>query len=170
MPSRLKYIVRAKGVVIMAKTTKKHMSIQDKKDWDALYQYVKNILGYDENQSLSKEMVLRLKGLLNNKFMANNNIADTSNYSYLTVLNTFKFCLPDIQRGLRSNSFQDERHRFNYIMKIVEANLNNVYMRMKNAEKSKRKTETIDTGTATHSGASYQSKTKASSEKLNDLW
>ena len=154
----------------MAKKVKKHMTAQDKKDWDALYQYVKDILGYDENQSLSKEMVLRLKGLLNNKFIANNNIADTSNYSYLTVLNTFKFCLPDIQRGLRNNFFRDERHRFNYIMKIVESNLNNVYMRMKNSEKSKVKTQTIDTGTATHSGASYQPKTETTSKKLNDLW
>lgn len=154
----------------MAKT-KKHMSPQDKIDWENLYEYVRrNVMGYDETQSLSRSMVLRLKGLLNNKFMANNNIADTSDYSYQTVLNTFKFCMPDIQRGLRSNSFKDETHRFNYILKIVENNLNTVYMRMKNAEKSKQKTETMSMETATHTGAEYQQKTSKTSERLSDLW
>ena len=65
-----------KGEVVMART-KKHMSQQDKEDWENLYEYVRhNVLGYDENQSLSRPMVYRLKGLLNNKFMANNNIED----------------------------------------------------------------------------------------------
>ena len=58
-----------KGVDVMAKATKKHMTQQDNIEWDALYQYVRhNVLGYDDNQSLSRSMVLRLKGLLNNKF------------------------------------------------------------------------------------------------------
>lgn len=155
----------------MKKTTKKHLSQEDKLYWEALYEYVrKNIMGYDENQSLSRSMVLRLKGLLNNKFMANNNIDDTANYSYQTVLNTFKFCTLDIQRGLRSNSFRDENHKFNYIIKIVESNLNTVYLRMKNVEKSKQKSETISMETATHSGAEYQTKTVKTSERLKDLW
>lgn len=155
----------------MVRQAKKHMSIQDKKDWDVLYEYVrKNVMGYDETQSLSRSMVLRLKGLLNNKFMANNNIADTSDYSYQTVLTTFKFCMHDIQRGLKSNSFKDEIHRFNYILKIVESNLNTVYMRIKNAEKSKQKTETVSMETATHTGAEYQQRTGKTPKKLSDLW
>lgn len=155
----------------MAKATKKHMSQQDKVEWENLYEYVRhNILGYDENQSLSRNMVLRLKGLLNNKFMANNNIDDTANYSYQTVLNTFKFCMPDIQRGLRSNAFKDENHKFNYVLKIVESNLNTVYLRMKDVEKSKQKSKTISMETITHSGAEYQAKTEKTSERLKDLW
>lgn len=132
----------------MAKTTKKRLSLQEKEDWDELYQYVrKNVMGYDENQSLSRTTVLRLKGLLNNKYMANNNIDDTANYSYKVVLNTFKFCMPDIQKGLKVNNFRDENHKINYIFKIVENNLNTVYMRMKNAEKNKRDISTININT-----------------------
>ena len=152
---------------------KHKMSEQDKKDWDTLYDYVRyNILNYDSNQSLSKAMVLRLKGLLSNKFMENNNIEDTANYSYATILNTFKFCISDIQKGLRSNSFKDEMHKFNYVLKIVESKINDVYMRMKNAEKAKDKTETLDMSTATHdSGAGYQRKTETTSNnKFDDLW
>ena len=52
----------------MARTTRKHMSKQEKADWDELYEYVRTeVMGYDQNQSLSSEMVLRLKGLLSNK-------------------------------------------------------------------------------------------------------
>lgn len=157
----------------MAKITKKHMSTKDKKEWDQLYEYVRsNVMGYDSNQSLSRDMVLRLKGLLSNKFIENNNVEDTANYSYETVLNTFKFCLTDIQKGLRSNSFNDERHKFNYILKIVESNLNNVYVRMKNVEKAKTTTETVDVSVATHTGAKYQRKTQSSSnnKKFDEFW
>ena len=81
---------------------KKKMTEKEKEDWDALYQYVrKNIMNYDDNQALSSKMVLRLKGLLTNKFMENNNIKDTANYSYEAILNTFKFCSPQISRALQ---------------------------------------------------------------------
>ena len=44
----------------MARTTRKHMSKQEKADWDELYEYVRTeVMGYDQNQSLSSEMVLR---------------------------------------------------------------------------------------------------------------
>lgn len=159
----------------MAKTIKKHMSTQDKEDWTALYEYVrKNVMGYDENQSLSRNMVLRLKGILNNKFMANNNIADSANYSYETVLNTFKFCILDIRKVLSSYSFKDENHKFNYILKIVENNLNTVYVKTKNAEKAKEKTEEIIETMAIdnnfNSMTNYQTKTSETSNRLNDLW
>ena len=70
---------------------RKKMTEKEKQDWEALYYHVKNLMGYDENQALSNTMVLRLKGLLTNKFMENNNIQSTANYSYETILNTFKF-------------------------------------------------------------------------------
>ena len=131
----------------MAKTTKKHMSKQDIDDWEKLYEYVKcNVMGYDNNQSLSRNMVLRLKGLANNKFMANNNIKDTADYSYKIILLTFKYCNSSIQRALNNVAFKDEQHKFLYIAKIVENNLNTVYVKMKQKEKieEKIKNETSD--------------------------
>ena len=145
----------------MAKTTQKRMSKQEREKWDELYNYVRHdVMGYDENQSLSRNMVLRLKGLQNNKFMANNNIEDTANYSFEVILNTFKFCKPDIQRGLRSNNFVDESHKWNYVLKIVESNLNNVYIRMKNAQSAKEKTKNMKNDLLSYKGAEYQKKTK----------
>lgn len=156
----------------MARQTQKHMSEQDKKDWDELYEYVKKILGYDENQALSKTMVLRLRGLLSNKFIANNNIEDTSNYSYKVVLNTFKFCTLDIQNRLRNNFFKDESHKFNYILKIIESNLNTVYMKMKSAKKAKDEANSHDISDAVEYVNTFKSNDNSTKKdnKYNDLW
>lgn len=150
----------------------KKMTAQEKADWELLYYYVKNeILSYDENQSLPSNMVLRLKGLLTNKFMENNNIKSTANYSYQTILNTFKFCSPEIRKALKTKSWTSEQHKFNYILKIVENNINNVYLRMLNIEKAKEEARNTTVDTANHAGAEYQKKTKDVTNKLlNDLW
>ena len=57
------------------------MTEEEKNAWDILYHYVKDLLGYDENQALSTAMVLRLKGLMTNKFIENNNIKNYVNDS-----------------------------------------------------------------------------------------
>ena len=150
---------------------KKKMTEKEKQDWESLYYYVKNLLGYDENQALSNTMVLRLKGLLTNKFIENNNIESTANYSYEVILNTFKFCSPTINKALRTNNWSNEMHRFNYVLKIVESNINNVYLRMKNVQKTKEEAENTSVDTVNHIGADYQRKTKEVNNKLlNDLW
>lgn len=150
---------------------RKKLTEEEKKLWEELYYYVKNLLGYDENQALSSTMVLRLKGLLTNKFIENKNIQDGANYSYDVILNTFKFCSPDIQRALRTNRFVDEMHRFNYILKVVESNINNVYLRMKNIQKTKEEAKNAVVDTANHTGADYQKKTREVNNKLlDDLW
>ncbi len=149
---------------------KKKLTEKEKQDWDNLYQYVrKNIMGYDDNQSLSSAMVLRLKGLLTNKFMENNNIESTANYSYETILNTFKFCSPDIYKVLRTNNFKDEMHKFNYVLKIVEKNINDIYIRMRNVEKAKEEAKNTTVEVSSHTGAEFKPKEKKT-DKFSNLW
>ena len=146
------------------------MTEKEKQDWESLYMYVKsNIMGYDENQALSSTMVLRLKGILTNKFIENNNIESTANYSYETILNTFKFCSPDIQKALRTNRFADEQHKFNYILKIVEKNINTIYIKMKNVQKAKEEAKNTVVEMPTHIGAEFKPKEKKE-DKFSDLW
>lgn len=150
---------------------KKKMTEEEKVAWERLYYYVKDLLGYDENQALSSAMVLRLKGLSTNKFMENEKIKSTANYSYEVILNTFKFCSPTINKSLKTNSWENEMHRFNYILKIVESNINNVYLRMKNIQKTKEEAQNATIDMANHIGAEYQRKTKETNNKLlKDLW
>lgn len=149
---------------------RKKMTKEEKIAWDELYTYVKkNIMGYDDDQALSNAMVLRLKGLLTNKFMENNNIQSTANYSYETILNTFKYSYLDIQKALRTNNFKDESHKFNYILKIVEKNINTVYVRMKNAQKAKEEAKNMAIEAPTHTGAEFKPKEKKK-DKFTDLW
>lgn len=149
----------------------KRMTPQDKKEWDELYEYVKlRVMGYEQKQKLSQNMIIRLKGLRYGKGMQNNKIPDAADYSYNLILITFKYCSQDIQNALRSISFNSEESKFAYISKIVEGNLNTVYVRMKNSEKTKEKTKTTDMSVATHEGAKYQKKSVKSSKKFDDLW
>jgi hypothetical protein len=149
---------------------RKKMTEEEKMAWDELYTYVrKNIMGYDDNQALSSTMVLRLKGLLTNKFMENNNIKSTANYSYETILNTFKYSSLDIQRALRTNNFKDEMHKFNYVLKIVEKNINTVYIKMKNAKKAKEEAKNTTIEAPIHTGAEFKPREKKK-DKFTDLW
>lgn len=146
------------------------MTEEEKKAWDELYTYVrKNTMGYDDNQALSSTMVLRLKGLLTNKFIENKNIEASANYSYDTVLNTFKYSSLDIQRAIRTNNFKDEMHKFNYILKIVEKNINTVYMKMKNVEKAKEEARNTAIEAPVHTGVEFKPREKKK-DKFTDLW
>lgn len=149
---------------------RKKMSKEESKDWEELYFYVKdNIMGYDENQALSKNMVLRLKGLLTGKFIENKNIKDNSSYSYKTILATFKYCRSDIEKGFHTKSFQDESHKFNYALVIVEKNINNVYIKMKNIEKAKEEAENTVIETPVYVAAEFKPREKKK-DKFSDLW
>ena len=154
------------------RVTKKPMTPEEIQAWDDLNCYDRDkVMGYDENQALSSQMVLRLKGLLTNKFMENNNIKDTANYSFEVILNTFKYCYADINKVLRTNRFADEQHRFNTVLKIVERNINTVYVKMKNAEKAKEEAKNVTTNITYYDGAEYQRKTEEIPNKLlEDLW
>lgn len=148
---------------------KKKMTEEEKIAWENLYYYVKDLMGYDENQALSSTMVLRLKGLTTNKFIENSKIKSTANYSYETILGAFKFSSLDIQKALRTNRFADEQHKFNYILKIVEKNINTVYMKMKNVEKAKEEAKNTVVDIPTHTGAEFKPKTKKT-DKFSNLW
>lgn len=145
------------------------MTEEEKASWEQLYYYVKNLLGYDENQALSSQMVLRLKGLLTGKFIENKNIQDNAGYSYDIILATFKYCKPDIDKALRTNRFQNEQHKFLYITKIVENNINDVYLRMKNVEKAKEEAKNTTIETSKHTGAEFKPK-ENKKDKFADLW
>lgn len=150
---------------------KKRLSEQEIQEWDDLYQYVKiSVMGYSPDQALPRQWALRLKGMLVNKYMETYSIEDSANYSYVTILNTFKYSMPEIKKAFRSVNFKDENHKFNLVMKIVERNINTVYVREKAVEKAKEKIETLDMSAMEYKGAEYQKKTEKTSNRLDELW
>lgn len=150
----------------------KKMTYEDSQNWKNLYEYVKtNVLGYDEEQLLPQYMTVRLLGLSCGKYIANNKSANNANYSYEVILATFKYCKPSINKALRANMFKDEQHKFNYVLKIIEQNINTVYMKMKNVQKAKEEAKNTTVEVMSHTGAGYQRKTEETTNKLlDDLW
>ena len=150
----------------------KKMTSIEKEQWDKLYQYVKNeILLYDSSQSIPSGLVLRLKGLTKGKYMENRNIDDKADYSYEIVLYTFQICKPSIMRTISNKVFESKSNKFNYICKIVENNINDVYLRVEKVKKIEENIDKLDTNILSHNGGEYQKKTEElRNKRLNELW
>ena len=74
-------------------------------------------------------------------------------------------------KALQTKVFDDEKSKFNYICKIVENNINDVYMRVQKVNKSEENIEMLDTGILSHNGGKYQKKTvEVKNKKLDELW
>ena len=148
------------------------MTSVEKQQWEELYRYVKKeILLYDDSQSIPSSFVLRLKGLTKGKYLENKNIKDKANYSYQIILYTFQICKPSIMNAISNKTFKSEQYKFNYICKIVENNINDVYMRIQKAKKAEENIQSLDTNILSHNGGIYQKKTKElRNKRLNELW
>lgn len=144
------------------------------KEWfDTLYEYVRTtILGYDSNQSLSKNMVLKLKGLSQGKYMANNTTENKANYSYEVIYYTFVWCRQSILRAMQRKTFETEEGKFNYILAIIRNNINDMYLKVENKRQQEEEMSSIlkEQEFSTDKPSGYTKKTKETHPLLNDLW
>lgn len=143
------------------------------KEWIELCEYVKKeILKYDDNMKFPTYLALKLQGLKKGQHIANNNIKTEACYDDYTLLCTFKICKNRILDYLEKNEIKikDEKHRINLIIKIVEPEINDVYIRLKQAKK--REEKIADTSFENHysKGAKYTKKTHDVSEKMKKLF
>ena len=142
----------------------------EKNEFGRLYHYVRQqVMGYT-NKPLTKTMVLRLQGLKNNQYVKNKNTNDSADYSYKLILATFKYCSKDIEKALKTKKFQGEIHKFNYILAIVESNLNTVYNQIRSKENDKETFKNADFSNLSYEGAEYQTKTNGVNDRLKNLW
>ena len=127
-----------------AKPKRKRMTKEEKKQWDELYSYVKELMGYDEKTALDRYFVLRLKGLKEGKFIANNKTKLYGEYTFQEILATFMYCKSEIVKGLTFNDFKDNQHKINYIMFLVELQLNMIRERIRNKVKEEKQIEQVE--------------------------
>jgi len=148
------------------------MTQQEKKDWDELYQYIKTEIFEYTNQALPKYMILRLKGLAEGKFMANKHVKSMAKYEYKHILYTFKINKIKIKEIIKSSKFENEQHKFNTVMLIIEKEINDVVERLNQKVKSEEKIEKIDLTNTMHEGAVYKNKSndKELNKELKELW
>jgi hypothetical protein len=146
----------------------------EKKEWKELCDYVKlNILEYDNNMKFPTFLAIRLKGLKEGKFICNNSTQQQASYDYKTILYTFMLCKNTIVAYLHNNQtkFQDdENYKINFIMKVIEKEINDVYLRLKNKKESINKIENKDMSNQINESAEYITKSKTVNEKLKKIW
>lgn len=143
------------------------------KEWKELCDYVKKeILQYDDNMKFPKYLALRLQGLKRGQHIANNNIDLQAQYDDYTILCAFKLCKQRIVDYLHDNTanIKDERHKINLIMKIVEQEINDVYLRLKNVKRTQEQIQGESFNNQSYEGAEYKKKTKDVNEKLKKLF
>ena len=125
------------------KELEKEIRDKENKEWDDLYQYVKKeILGYEECQNLSPFQIRILKQLRNGEYIVRNKQMVNKGYSYKVILFTFNFKNRDILAAIQGKTFNDEKHKFNYIMVIVNNSINDIYKRYLRTLKDKK--DTVD--------------------------
>lgn len=123
------------------------------------------------DQHLHTKACLRLQGLRKGQNIANNKHDKYGNYSVECVFNTFKANKLIIQNAIKGKDFADEYKKMAYICAIIEVRINEMYLRMKNAELSKQKQESIDTKAQDNDTAEYKRQTDESTNSVfEDIW
>ena len=143
------------------------------KEWIELCEYVKKeILSYDDNMKFPSYLALRLQGIKTGKHIANNKIQNQAKYDDRTLLFTFKICKPKILDYLHKNetSIKDERHKINLIMKFVEQEINDVYIRLQQGKKKEENIHKIAFDNQFNESAEYVKKGKDVKERLKEIW
>lgn len=143
------------------------------KEWNDLCEYVKKeILQYDDNMKFPTYLALKLQGLKKGQHIANNNIKAEACYDDYTLLCTFKICKRKILDYIEKNEtkIKDEKHKINLIIKIVEQEINDVYVRLKQAKKREEKIVDTSFDNQFNNSAKYTKKTQDINDRMKNLF
>ena len=158
---------------------------KDNEQWIELCEYVKKeILEYDDNMKFPirsviydnmkfpQYLALKLQGIKRGEHIANNNHEAKANYDDYTILCTFKLCKKKIVTYLHENEkkIKDEKHKINLIMKMIEPEINDVYLRLQNVKKTEERVESKDFNNQSNENAGYVKKTKETSDRIKKLF
>ena len=145
---------------------------EEEKKFKELCEYVKKeIMGYDENQKLSKHMCLRLRGMKDRKFIANKTTPSMAHYSYDIILLTFKYIKHHgLDNLLIGKKFNSEEHKFNYIMVIISNNINTVYNKVKKIREEQNRSDNIKVVELPNYKNKYESTPKKVNKDLEKFW
>lgn len=107
---------------------------------NTLYEYIRvEIMGYTKEKQLTPSMMTKLLSLRNGSLVRRGIVMNNNGYDYGLILTTFKAKKIEIERAIFGKTFEDDNHKFNYVMVIVANNINDVAKRLENANKQKNK-------------------------------
>ncbi len=115
---------------------------------------------------------MELQGLKKGQHIANNNIENNACYDDYTLLCAFKVCKRRIVDYLTQNEtkIKDENHKINLIAKMVEPEINDVYIRLQQAKKKEEKIQNKSFENQLNQGADYIKRTKDVNDRLKNLF
>lgn len=102
-------------------------------EWDDLYMFVKfEVLKYKEEQNLPRYLITRLKDMRNGVVsqLSGGRLIKTKHkegYPFPVILATFKAKFDTIDYWFTTKSFKNEKQQINYMMAIIESNINDNY-------------------------------------------
>jgi hypothetical protein len=148
------------------------MSEKEKIAWDALYEYFKKeIMKYDDSMKLNRFTVQRLKSMAYGEYMHHKNDDRKRVYSFRIILYTFKYKKKDIDRYIMRTEFENERHKINGVLKIVESSINDAIKSLVDKKKRRKETKSVDVMIKKdNEKASYKSSKKRKTRVKEDLW
>lgn len=77
--------------------------------------------------------------------MANKHSPSMAHYPYKVILLTFKYVKQhELDNILRSKNFNNDQHKFNYILKIIDSNINTVYNKVKKLKEEQHRADNIE--------------------------
>ena len=93
-------------------------------NFDELYEYIRNdVLEYGQTP-LPRYFKLRLKGMLEGKYIANRNNKSTRKiYSPQAIYVTLKLMEGNLKEYINNTTFNNDEHMVNYIMKAITTNI-----------------------------------------------
>lgn len=128
-----------------------------------------------QNEELPSNIILKLKSLSTNEYIYHSNSKII--YSYNVIYMAFKSCLSTIKYSISSKTFNDDMHKFNYIVKIVKPRIVEIDKKIKNHNRKLKEKERIVDEALYRSldidkfQSQYTKKTKEYHNKIfDDIW
>lgn len=145
---------------------------KEKEEWDLVYKYMKEeVFGIKDTKGLNSHLVTRLLGLRQGKYKPSAGFKNTKHtYEWEVILSTIKLCKQQIQYALKTVYFKDDKHQANYIMKILDDNINKVYMGYMKKKESEKRVDIIKVENLSDIGHSFKKKEEKKNILMEDLW
>lgn len=124
-----------------AKAKPKEKKLSDKEVAERLEMtdYVVKLLGYDkDNIKAPKQLFMRIEGLRCGEYIPTGHKTGIE-YPYPIIRYTFMAMAGAINTALKTVSFKNESHKINYILVIIEKNINDIYLAVEKNKKAKEK-------------------------------
>lgn len=103
--------------------------------FSTIYEHIKELLGYDSSQDLPNFLITRIKDLRNGtiiKYGIGRVNKSKEGYPYPVILDTFLDNGDSIRWHFSNKTFDTETQKINYMMAIIDSNINNNYLLYKN--------------------------------------